>query len=121
MTGKCDFHQQRCCKQCLTGQRIDENVCVDCPAGFRCTDSVKYLTAPCEAGTYSGNRDAVCDRCAIGKSCTRRKMSSPEICPDGINCNNPAMLFPCPAGYKCVRGNIDPCGEGTWSPEGQNL
>ena len=120
-TTTCDKYQQRCCTQCFTGQRLDNNVCVDCPAGYECKDPIllKKKKYKCLAGTYSGNRDIACKRCEMGKSCTRDGMANEENCPNGKNCNNPAFQLPCDAGMKCYGGTVEECGRGKWSRAGK--
>ena len=115
----CYIYQHRCCTQCLNGQRLQSNVCVDCPAGFACKNPILFSKSQCQPGTYSGNREVDCKKCNPGKSCPRTEMANEENCPKGKNCNNPANPQPCNAGFKCLDGKVLKCGKGKWSSSGK--
>lgn len=121
MTEPCPPHQERCCTQCLSGQRLSKsnNICWDCPAGFECKNPIYYGKVKCQPGYYSGNRDTVCIKCPAGTSCPDEEMEKPQDCPDKKNCMIPATPFDCNAGYKCIRGVVSNCGKGKWSSKGK--
>ena len=121
VTEPCPLHQERCCTQCLQGQRLSKsnNICWNCPAGFECKNPIYFGKMKCQPGYYSGSRDTVCIQCPPGTSCPDEEMVKPGDCPDKKNCMIPAKPFDCNAGYKCVGGIVSKCGEGKWSMTGK--
>ena len=121
VTKPCPLHQERCCTQCLTGQRLSKsnNICWYCPAGKACLNPIYYGTQRCQPGHYSGARDTACHKCPPGTSCPDYEMEKPGDCPDKKNCINPAIPVDCTAGYKCIDGVMSKCGTGKWSATGK--
>ena len=100
--------------------------CKACPAGFFCENSNQTQPEPCELGNYceewSGNAtlDPTQTACTWTDSSSNDQYECQIPCPAGTYSN---ILYtkaasecqPCPAGYWCPEGTIDPsdpCDEG---------
>nr|PIL98000.1 GCC2 and GCC3 domain-containing protein [Toxoplasma gondii COUG] len=96
------------CTKCPIGSFCDPRmpVPVSCPPGYYCPEDTQE-PSPCEAGSYLT---------ASGHS----EKSACTICPEGYACNRDGVvdykLFPCPTGYFCGAGVLEPeaCPAGTY-------
>jgi hypothetical protein len=80
-----------------THAKAGETGCHDCLAGHQCAgDSTEVI---CAVGTYADAGQAGCTPCVAGQQCLRAGMASPEPCPSGHYCPDPAVAAtPTPAG-----------------------
>ena len=120
------------CTVCSLGTYQSGNNCIDCPAGFFCSNPVSPPVA-CYFGTYSYARSQSCTICDSGYTCGQGSSSPTQLnCPGGFECTevinamtgvdarwpvpcaggkyNPgstSACSDCPAGFYCPGGVRD--------------
>ncbi|PFH32688.1 GCC2 and GCC3 domain-containing protein [Besnoitia besnoiti] len=88
------------CSKCPEGSFCDPHmpVPVACPVGYYCTSETPKPT-PCERGFYLSSKGS-----SHKSDCTK--------CPEGYACDQEGVvdfkLFPCPTGYFCRAGAVEP-------------
>lgn len=77
-----------------------------CPAGSYCTDLASPPTA-CPAGSVCPADSTAPTPCHLSSYCpSSSSVESP--CPEKNVCRSPATIEPCPAGYYCGKGTVEP-------------
>jgi hypothetical protein len=88
------------CSTCTTGEYIDGNDCVACPAGHYCPNTVSP-PLPCPQGTYSTGSATTCTECSSGYLCpygsslatVSSTAMSDYLCPIGFTCGSVSLAF----------------------------
>ncbi|KAI8847582.1 hypothetical protein BC829DRAFT_490653 [Chytridium lagenaria] len=88
------------------GYPLFSNATVDCAPGFYCPyyelGNVNTLPVACPPDPY-------CQFLRIlGANCLPQGRYEPMPCLTGNYCPNPRTIIPCPAGYYCLRGTVEP-------------
>jgi hypothetical protein len=113
-------------------------MCIECPAGFKCSRAGLAAPEDCEEGYYnSAKGQDACTKCEAGRECMNGRESIPcqagyyshegerncTRCPSGMYSRSSASYcIQCPAGNECIDASLPVnCSEGYVSSKGDGL